>query len=356
MIDPRQGKRSASALEQLWLCPGAANAQAGLPEPEPDEAQVSGVRIHAALAGDIPSEKLTGDDHSTFTWMNEQASKLAEQYGFDPAVYRPERRLWMGDEFSGQPDRVYIKGVRALVLDFKAGFLPVTTASQNPQLATLGVLVIHNYSVARVTVAIVPRFGRVKEVAEYDIDTAEEALRFIRQIIADSEKPDAPRRPSDKACQYCRAKLRCPEYQAFASQALAVKESSLPALPAQQLALAIDRIPAANKLIAALKEEGKRRIAENDPEFTALYELGKGRNMRTIVNLVELFARVRALGVNDADFTRACSLEIGAFESLIETSTGLKGKALKQKCGELLAGLTDERQSKGSLQRKDETK
>lgn len=353
MSDPRNNRASASAIERRFLCPGCVAAEAGLPEVATDWSD-DGTQIHAALAGDTETLlKLSSENLATCQEMSEKATRLAVDLGFEPFNLRSEQRIWFGDEFSGQPDRVYIQGVRALVIDFKSGFLPVTKADSNPQMATLGVLVIHKYMVARVTVAIIPRFGKVKETAEYDVDSAQQALAFIRQIIADSEKPDAPRRAGDKQCKYCRAKLSCPEFQAFATSALTVPKSSLPTLSADKLALAIDRIPAANSLIKALKAEGDRRLDANDPDFSALYERSKGRNLRTIENLVELFARVRALGVDDADFTRACSLEIGAFESLIETATNLKGKALEKKCDELLSGLVDTQKSKGSLQRKE---
>lgn len=365
MSDPRQGRPSASAIERRFLCPGSANAERGLVEPEVDAKDVKddGIQIHAALAGDTDALlKLSSANLTVYEEMRDKAAGIVAEFGFDPNRFHAEQRVWMNDEFSGQPDRVYIDGVRSLCIDFKSGFLPVTTASENPQLATLAVLVIKNYAVAKVTVAIIPRFGRIKETAVYDLSSAQSALEHIRFIIAESEKPDAPRRAGDKQCRYCLASTRCPEYLAFASTALAVKESTLPSIPADQLALAIDRISAALNLIDALKAEGKRRLAEGDPEFSKLYELTKGRRQRDITDLPELFNRARAMGVTDAEFTAQCAIDFGAVDKdgsgsglkfLIHQKTGLKGTALNQKADELLTGIVKVSRTAGSLKRRE---
>ncbi len=352
MTDPRQGRPSASQIEQRWLCPGSANAQRGLPEVATDVSD-DGTKIHAALAGESDPTSLSQVNRTVYDEMNEKLAKSAEMFGFDPLKFKAEKRLWFFDEFSGQPDRVYLRDGMAYLPDVKSGFLPVTPAPTNPQLATLAILAIHNYGVARVAVAIIPRFGKVKETAEYTPESAMGALTFIRQIIADSEKPDAPRKAGDKQCRYCLAKTRCPEYLAFTSVALTVRENSLPAMPAEQLASICDKLSAVDGLVKSIKAEAKKRIADGDPEFMKLYGLTDGRKTRTIVNLVELFARVRSLGVSDEDFTAACSLELGSLEKLVGQATMLTGKALEKKCEALLAGLVDVGRTAGSLKRKD---
>jgi hypothetical protein len=363
--DPRRGLPSASSIERRYLCAGSANAERGLDEQPSDDAD-SGTRIHAALAGDVRElEKLSSDEHAVYEHMRDETAKLVERHGFDPNKFVAEKRLWFPDEenpeFSGQPDRVYLDGPRALVANFKSGFLPNTTAEKNPQLATEGVLVIANYGVARCEVAIIPRFGPVKETAAYDLDSATQALEVIRFIIAESQKLGAPRKASDKACKYCRAALRCPEFQAYASTALAVQPETLPAIPADKLALAIDRIPAALKLINDLKAEGKRRIAAGDEEFKQFYELTEGRTQREIINLPTLFTKCREMSISDAAFTAACSLSIGevkgekttGIKGLVHLATNLKGAALDKTVDEVLAGCVRESTTAGSLKRKE---
>lgn len=352
MTDPRQGKPSASQIEQRWLCPGSANAQRGLAEVVTDVSD-DGTKIHAALAGESDPKALESENYTVYEEMNEKLAKSAEMLGFDPLKFKAEKRLWFFDEFSGQPDRVYLRDGMAYLPDAKSGFLPVTPAPTNPQLAALAILAIHNYGAARVVVAIIPRFGKVKETAEYTPESAMDALTHIRQIIADSERPNAPRKAGDKQCRYCLAKTRCPEYLAFTSVALTVRENSLPAMPAEQLASICDRLPAVKGLVDSIKAEAKARIAANDPEFTKLYGLTDGRKTRTIINLVELFARVRALGVSDADFTASCSIELGSLEKLVAQATMLTGKQLENKCNELLSGLVNTGRTAGSLKRKE---
>lgn len=367
MNDPRQNLPSASGIERRYLCKGSANAEANLVEPADDTNDVkdSGVQIHAALSGDTEAlMALSSDDLAVYEDMSRKSFESAERHGFDATRFIAEKRLWFDGEFSGQPDRVYFQDGRGLVQDYKAGFLPVTTAKDNPQLATLAVLAIYNYGFAEVHVEIIPRFGAIKESATYDLDSANLALDFIRWIISESKKPDAPRTASDKACKYCKAKLRCPEFQAYASTALAIKTETLPTLPAEQLAAAIDRIPMANTLIDALKVEGKRRLAAGDEEFSKLYELTKGQKTREITDLHELFRRVKALHstITDEIFTAQCSIDLGTVDKdgagrglkwLVHIATDLKGVLLDRKTDEVLAGIVEEGRTAGSLKRKE---
>lgn len=364
-VDPRQGKPSASAIEQMFLCPGSRQAQEGQPEVLSDP-QDSGVQIHAALAGDTAALlNLSSSDTRAYEEMNDQAYELVEQLGFDPDNYAAEERLWYENEFSGQSDRSYKNTRDALVIDFKSGFLPTTTASDNPQLATLGVLTLCNDpAIESVTVAIIPRFGRTKEIATYDVQAAAEALAHIREIIAAAAKPDAPRRPGDKQCKYCRAKLICPEFQARAMDITTTPKDQLPALPSVDLAKAIDLIPSINDLIKALKAEGKRRLETGDEEFAKLYRLADGRNIRTIIKLPTVFERALFLGITDFEFTAACNLDLGAvtkdgagtgLKGLVYKVTGLKGVALDKRVDELIHDCVTECKTAGTLKRIKET-
>lgn len=378
MDDPRQNLPSASGIERRYLCKGSANAEANLVEPadEANDVKDSGVQIHAALSGDTEAlMALSSDDLAVYEDMSRKSYESAERHGFDPARFIAEERLWFPvkggstgkpPEFSGQPDRVYLQDGRGLVQDYKAGFLPVTTAKDNPQLATLAVLAIANYGIAEVTVEIIPRFGAIKESATYDLQSATGALEFIRFIIAESNKPDALRTPSNKACKYCLAArhIRCPEFQAYAATALAIQPETLPALPSDKLAAAIDRIPAALKLIDDLKAEGKRRLAAGDEEFSKLYELTKGRKTREITDLPELFKRVKALhsSITDEIFTAQCSIDLGTVDKdgagrglkwLVHIATDLKGALLDRKTDEVLAGIVEEGRTAGSLKPKE---
>lgn len=369
VTNPRRGKLSASGIEQAFLCPGAPNAQRAIPEIVNDEGGVrdSGVRIHAALSGDIDAlQKLSSPDLSVYEDMRDKAGELVESLGFDPNRFIAEQRIYFPDadnpEFSGQPDRVYLRDGKALTLDWKSGFLPVTTADKNAQLATLAILTIHKYGVSEVTVCIVPRFGKIKETATYDLSSATSALEFIRWIIAESEKPDAPRRAGNKQCKYCRFAPHCPEYHEFSMAVQKVEHAELPTISSADLAQLIDRIPAVLNLCEKLKDEGKRRLDAGDEEFSKLFELTQGRKTRKITDLFALYNRCKLLGASDAAFTGQCTIDLGAVDKdgngkglkyLIHVHTGLKGKALDQKTEEVLSGLIEVGRTAGSLKRKD---
>lgn len=344
----------------MQLCPGSRAAEKDLPDIIVADDGEEGTLIHDALADDIAAySKLSSDQMTVFEEMNRKAIKVAETHGFDHYECESHRRFWFDNDFSGEVDRIYRQDTRALICDFKCGFLPVTESARNPQLATLAVLAIKNLYVAEVIVQVIPRIGKMPEPAIYDLEAANAAYGEIQNIIADAAKPDAPRVAGDKQCKYCRFRTQCPEFGAYASVALAVKKADLPSLPADRLALALDRIPAANDLIKALKAEAKRRLAEGDEEFSKLYTLTEGRDVRTVVNLPTLFEKVKELGVTVDDFTANCSMDIGGVEKgvgrglkgIIHASTGAKGKALDEKTAELLVGCVETNTTAGSLKR-----
>lgn len=346
---------SASAVEQAYLCPGSRNAQEGLPELDAaEDVKESGIRIHAALAGDTEALlELSSEEQSTYEHMSRKAHQLVERHGFDTNNFIAEERIWFNDDFSGQPDRVYLKDGKALCIDFKSGFLPVTTAPENPQLATLAILVIHKYGVAEVTVAIIPRFGAIKETATYTLETAGAALLKIQEIIAAAEIPDAPRVPGERQCKYCRARLRCPERLNLNLAVSRTDTSTIPALTGAELSVHLGLIPRIEAIVNDLRAEAKRRLKAN--EDVPGYFLKDGTPRETIVELPEVFERVKALGVTLKDFQQECGITKGeakketkkhgeearGLKGLIWKATGLYGKALDEMMDQILDGCVE---------------
>ena len=112
-----------------------------------------------------------------------------------------EQRLWLTHNgsllMSGKPDLVVIDGDRALVIDYKTGYLETLEASQNLQLRTLAVMVAANHDVDEVSVAIVqPNIRPGYSIARYDEIDLEVAERQLRKILDDANDENAVANPA----------------------------------------------------------------------------------------------------------------------------------------------------------------
>jgi len=351
MTDDRRNLPSASYLEAMSLCPGRWLAQQNLPEQPTDDSK-SGDLVHAALAGDTEArEKMDSDQTRTFERLEFRYANLLQQFDFGENSRRLiEERLWSngqefnGHSFSGKIDRGELYGIRGLVADFKTGHLEVTPSPSNLQLRAQAVLLWENFGVERVFAAIIPAWQPMPTPVEYDFGDLIEAKREILGIIERAMQPDAPRIPSEKACRYCKAKSRCPEFlasgeNAYVTVADTAIRPGLELVSAERLSVALGAIGPAKKYIETLEAEAKRRIASGEtiPGWT----LKQGEPREKIVALPLVHARAEALGITTEQFTDACSLTKKAAKEMIQNATGFKGGKLDAALDGMIAGCTE---------------
>ena len=352
MSDERLGLPSASSMERYLLCPGSYAAERGLPETTSDDAE-AGNRIHAVLAGETVTPPLSDDEERTMEACRTQAEQLiAELVPGNDAIHR-ERRLWFGNQWSGKPDLVAVDCVfaDALVIDYKTGRGEVATADGNMQLRALAVLGAEEYKLSLVAVAIVQPLAGPPSVCIYSAGDLKKARKEVLGIIDAIHKPDAPRIPSPKACQYCKAKgtERCPE-------SIAVVES-LPmevsrdgreiVLTPERLAELLEKLPMVEKVIDAIRGKARRMLeaGETVPGWT----LKPGSERETIADPTTVYNRASAAGVNSEAFMACVSITKTKLKDAVKSATGDKGKALDARLDSILAGCTEEKQAAPSL-------
>lgn len=353
MSDPRKGKPSASGIERLAACPGSWNLESKLPpEPESEDAS-SGTRIHAALAGDGGTWKLTESECDTFLACKRlEVETRVTIFGnsASEAVHR-EHRLWLGDAFSGQYDFLAVSGTKALLLDYKTGRGEVASADGNLQLRSLAVLVAqHNPELTEIMVGIIQPWASPQvSLCKYTSAALEMATEELKSILAHSLHPKAERIAGEKQCKYCRAKAHCPEARNTALVAFEAPEQSVVLLTPDELGDYLGRIALAETIIDALKTEAKSRLEKG--EKVTGWKLKPGSKNSTITDPQSLFNRFAAKGGTVEQFMRAINVAKGKFEIVLKEATQIKGKDLDREVDSMLSGITETKTSAPSLAR-----
>ncbi len=358
-MNERQGKPSASSMERYALCPGSYAAERGLSDVKTEDS-ASGDRIHAALAGQRVEPPLTDDEETTRAACQKRAAELTDSLvpNWDAEFF--ERRFWWNEILSGQPDLVrvdYTPGT-ALVIDYKTGRGEVTSADGNLQLRTLAVLVAHTCALKRIIVAIVQPLAGPNSVCLYDEIALERARSEIMGILDSIHKPDAQRRPSFKACQYCKAKATCLEARE-ASVALPLANipegttaSAIAAtLTGETLGEFLKRAEFAVKVIDACRDEARRRLETG--ETVPGWKLKPGSVRETITDPTKVFTRFAELGGTQDKFLPCVSVTKGKLKDAVKAATGAKGKALDEQLDAMLNGCTESKPTSPSLARED---
>lgn len=352
MNDERQSKPSASSMERYQLCPGSWRAEQGQPDETTEDAE-TGNRIHAALAGEVVTPPMTDDEERVFEMCKVQAEALIQNTLGDGSRRTLEEREWSLDErWSGKPDVVAFnaRGTHALVIDYKTGRGDVADATGNMQLRALAVLVADQCWADRVTVAIVQPLAGPVSVCNYNSTDLDRARSEINGIIDAINKPDAPRIPSAKACQYCKAKGVCPEAQKLAADApLAVsRDGRKLSISPERMAEFLEQVPAIEAVVEAVKAKAKRML-EADPESVPGWKLKPGAERESITDPTTVFNRASFLGVNAEAFMACVQVANGKLKDAVKLATGDKGKTLDVHLEYVLAGCTETKATAPSL-------
>ena len=337
-MDERANKMSGSAMSAYAACAGRFQLENTCPPSESGAAALMGNRIHLFLAGDPkqPLESLNEEERDIAgRCLEEQLAvmqSLPHQLG-EPDYTTIEKRLWYGDVWSGQVDRIEHWGDHtALVLDWKTGRVGTgNSAAENLQLRAYAVLVKKNLpKLQRIYVAIVQPMAQKFTLAEYDVDTLLEAEKQIQGIVEAALDPNAPRTPSPDACKYCRAKSKCPEVASVTSE-LAVLPSQVPALSNEAISDFLEKADVVEAFIEAIRDEAKSRLLQGYE--IAGRKLASGRTSRSIQDLAGAFERA---GLDSSQFLSACKVSVPSLEKIFATSNDMKPAEAKAALGKLL--------------------
>lgn len=341
-MDERANKMSGSAMSAYADCAGRFQLENTCQPSESGAAALMGNRIHLFLAGDPkqPLESLTEEEKDIAgRCLEEQLAvmqSLPHQLG-EPDYTTIEKRLWYGDVWSGQVDRIEHWGDHtALVLDWKTGRVGTgNSAAENLQLRAYAVLVKKNLpKLQRIYVAVVQPMADKFTLAEYDVDTLLEAEKQIQGIVEAALAPNAPRTPSSSACKYCRAKAICPEAGGVASDLAVFTPAQVPALSNESIADFLEKADVVEAFIEAIRAEAKQRL--QDGQEIAGRSLQAGRTSRSVEDITAAFEKS---GLKPEEFLSACKLSIPALEKIFATSHDIKPKEAKATLEEMLGDV-----------------
>ncbi len=362
---------SASNALADRLCRGRHQAQQGFAELPPTEESDTGRIIHALWTGTQPLRNPTSEEAEKADALSQQERAVAAEFfgkGEEP-LRIVERRLWHSVpacpedpargtlRTSGQFDvaLVHPASRRALVLDGKSGWLPVTPNPANLQLRRLVALFWLELGCMEIGVCILKPFSRPEPTCIYDVPDLRHSVLEMEQDIRLSHDPDARRTPGLEQCRSCRARESCPERLAWLAPALPVT-ASLPMISARdwtpaQRALFLDREKEARDWLDARKEELKALLAER-PESVPGYRLRPGHMVETITNVQQVFKRFcKDLGGKPEAFLECTKVGKTALREHVRVLTRHAGKVLEAELERLLEGCFKSKQSAPTIER-----
>lgn len=354
---------SASSALPDSLCVGRHQTQQGIPEREVNRDSESGIKIHWALCHREPS-KLTLEEYSTYERCIEiEEAKVAEFFGplDEPVVFR-ERRFWIVlDRYkhSAQPDVVYRLNNRALIVEYKSLFGDIESAERNAQLRDQVVCVDHEFFMLERVGAVVvqPHVTMKPEITVYTPADIERSRLLLAVRIANNNNPALKdnHNPGKIQCKYCRGKVVCKEWSAWASDSLPTVRN-ITDIPVQQwspeqMAVFLDKVGDIESWIETCKKYIKQ-LVKSTPGYVPTYTIRPGAVDRPVPgeNIQQLFERFEKAGGDLSTFMACLTLNKTKFADAVSKAQGdLKGKALDVILAALYQNLTIEKPKDGSL-------
>ena len=363
---------SASNALADRLCRGRHQAQNGLPElPQTEESQAGSV-LHAVWTATRPAREPGPEEMEKAQALAEQEALVAREFfrNGEELVRRVEHRLW--HQFPAWPDEpargllktsgqfdvalVHPESRRALLLDGKSGWLPVTPNPSNLQLRRLAALLWLELGCREIGVCILKPFGRTEPPCVYDEADLEQSLLEMEEDVRQSHAPNAVRTAGTQQCRYCRAREGCPARLSWLAAVLPSTSPALPMVSARdwspaQRALFLEREKDARDWLEARKEEIKVLLAEA-PESVPGYYLKPGRLIETITDPQQVWTRFNQnLGGTLDLFIKTIKVGKTALKEQVRVLTGRKGRALDRDLESLLAGCVECKPSAATIEK-----
>lgn len=364
---------SASGMDRLHNCHASFMMERANGVDSESDAAASGTRIHAALAGLMPHEDLAPDEQETHDMCAEQAERLVSQHQLDDVSEDriiKEQRLGLTDIgavldvtpesrakfiFTGQADVIVVGDGKAICLDYKTGRSEVPIACDNPQLASLALLVSLRYKVKFVRVAIIAPWSGKPTVADYDENSLALAKAWLLSTLDAARNATQDDLRAGDHCKWCKSAHCCPALRMKTLQEIEVIDpASIAGLNGESQrkamwARALDLTPAQHKAAyrglkmlqryaEAIEEAFKQRVEAGEiPGFTLKEKNGR----RKISDVATAYERAAAHGVTPEAFAAKCSLSLKGLNEALKDATKAKGKALENMADEVLRGITD---------------
>lgn len=304
MSEPFRAITSASNLLRRKLCPGSPTAERGLPEVGNKVFAETGVMLHDLEFDETKSREelqliqqraLAKNKRVTEEYIMRVLSlnNIVEQPG-DRVTFK-EREFFLCDErmepvaplVPGHADEIvtFPKYKIVFIFDSKFGRYGVTRADSNLQLAFYTVTAHDDIGGEKFYAAIrqpyLPSPQDFHDVHFLPEDVTA-ARREILQIIAETQKPDAPRIPSVDACWFCRAcgTPNCPESMSFISD---IQRAKIMSMRPVELEAMGDVMRMAQTIINNWYERIEYILAHY-PQVLKHYELGPQQTVDAIPN------------------------------------------------------------------------
>lgn len=361
---------SASNLFRRKLCPGSENAEANVAEFQGDNAPADEGRLLHPFACNLNLKRdhLTGPQQSLLGIAQQGTAELmrAAARAFDcydpPAKWIEERLDLIGPDgdklLDGQSDAAYLWADHnaAAVEDFKLGFVKVTPAEQNYQLAAYAVMWTDYLGVDRILVALNQPRNRKDQrltLAVYERRQLNNLRADIAGIVHAARDPKAPRIAGNPQCDFCRAKLFCDEYKArFEPLAVRPDVVSIETLPQEQLHRLGIACKTADQIKRMVFEEIRRRIEAGEMDNWELEDSGELRELTDIVGafreLAAYFSNIG--GFTGQAFTECTKIEWGKLTKLVRELTGFSQNRSAGLINELLNPYISRKKKKESVQ------
>jgi hypothetical protein len=180
----------------------------------------------------------------------------------------------------GTSDLFIVTAQELVVFDYKAGFHDVPV-EHNEQLLLYGIGFEHDYSAfsfERVRLVIhQPRAGGAKEQV-LPIAELHAWRERQRPAVLAALDPQAPRIPSEEACQWCPAAATCPELHAHAMVVAEQEFAIVDKLSIEQMARVLERDTTIRNFLTAVKSTALRMAKSGTP--IPGFKLVRGRRHR----------------------------------------------------------------------------
>jgi hypothetical protein len=370
--EPDRGQwTSASSAQADALCPGRHLAQRGLPDVRATDSREHGREIHEALKKQDPTG-LSVEQVDTYDACNDiDRRALMKFFGPEianaPPTTEREKRLWVqwpdGLRHSGQPDLIYRKGVKALIVEYKTLFGDIPESSRNLQLRDQVCLYYANTPLIKEIGTMVnqPMVTREPEICLYSEEHIVRARDEMYFRVKASNTEGSHRIPGELQCKYCRAAAaaNCKEYRNWASEmvvvdtrlVVAIQERAVADWDPQMRAEFCERMSIAQKWLDDMKAEMKRLLAA-DPNAIPGWELKPGAAINDLINPQKIFDAFSQKGGSLEQFLACIDISSGRLKDALAHITKAKGKALKAEIDAVIGENVLKGQKDASLKRK----